>query len=88
MGIGATPVAKRIKKHGVAIAVFFLSLYSPELSSEEYLNSDVRRALYTDIPAPDQATPPRQALGHLRRIQKSPARVAGYFKYPSMRIAA
>jgi hypothetical protein len=47
-----------------------------------------RFALYTEILAPDQAALHRQALGHLRRIQKSPARVAAYFRHPAIRYAA
>ena len=84
----AAPVRKWIEKHSEAIAVFFLPPYSPELNPDEYLNSDFKRAVYTDIPAPDQATLHRQALGHLRRIQNSPARVAAYFKHPAIRYAA
>ncbi len=71
-----------------AIEIFFLPPYSPELNPDEYLNGDFKRAVYSDIPARDQAALHRQALGHLRRIQKSPARVAAYFQHPSIRYAA
>ncbi|QQR73098.1 MAG: transposase [Holophagales bacterium] len=84
----AAPVRQWIAKHSEAISVFFLPPYSPELNPDEYLNSDFKRDVYTDIPAPDQATLHRQALGHLRRIQRSPARVAAYFKHPAIRDAA
>lgn len=84
----AAPVRKRIGKHSEAIAVFYLPPYSPELNPDEYLNSDFKRAVYTDIPAPGQATLHRQELGHLRTIQKSPPRVAAYFKHPAIRYAA
>jgi transposase len=70
------------------IELFFLPPYSPELNPDEYLNSDLKRAVYTDIPAPDQAALHRQALGHLRRIQKTPARVSAYFQHPAIRYAA
>lgn len=83
----AAPVRQWIAKHSEAISVFFLPPYWPT-TPDEYLNSDFKRAVYTDIPAPDQATLHHQALGHLRRIQKSPARVAAYFKHPAIRYAA
>jgi len=84
----AAPVRKWVEKHADVIEVFFLPPYSPELNPDEYLNSDFKRSVYTDIPAPDQAALHRQALGHLRRIQKSPARVAAYFEHPAIRYAA
>lgn len=71
-----------------AIEIFFLPPYSPELNPDEYLNGDFKRAVYSDIPARDQEALHRQALGHLRRIQKLPARVAAYFQHPSIRYAA
>lgn len=84
----ASPVRKWLEEHVEQIEVFFLPPYSPELNPDEYLNGDLKRAVYTDIPAPDQASLHRQALGHLRRIQKSPARVAAYFRHPAIRYAA
>lgn len=84
----AAPVREWVGKQAGAIEVFFLPPYSPELNPDEYLNSDFKRSVYTDIPAADQATLHKQALGHLRRIQKSPARVAAYFKHPAIRYAA
>jgi transposase len=71
-----------------AIEVFFLPPYSPDLNPDEYLNGDLKRSIYSDIPARDQAALHLQALGHLRRIQKSPLRVAAYFEHPSIRYAA
>jgi len=84
----AAPVRKWIERHSDSIAAFFLSPYSSALTLDEHLNSDFKRALYTDISAPDQARLHRQPLGHFRRIQKIPARVAVYFKQPAIRYAA
>lgn len=84
----AKKVRNWVALHEEAIEIFFLPPYSPELNPDEYLNGDFKRAVYSDIPARDQAALHRQALGHLRRIQKSPARVAAYFQHPSIRYAA
>ena len=84
----ATKVRKWLSTRSAAIEVFFLPPYSPDLNPDEYLNGDLKRSVYSDIPARDQTALHRQALGHLRRIQKSPARVAAYFKHPSIRYAA
>lgn len=84
----AAKVRKWVALRQDAIEIFFLPPYSPELNPDEYLNGDFKRAVYSDIPARDQASLHRQALGHLRSIQKSPARVAAYFRHPSIRYAA
>jgi transposase len=84
----ATKVRKWLSTRSAAIEVFFLPPYSPDLNPDEYLNGDLKRSVYSDIPARDQAALHRQALSHLRRIQKLPARVAAYFKHPSIRYAA
>lgn len=84
----AAKVRRWVEARPTELEVFFLPPYSPELNPDEYLNSDLKRSVYTDIPAPDQAALHRQALGHLRRIQKTPARVAAYFKHPTIRYAA
>lgn len=84
----ARRVREWLASRAAEIEVFYLPPYSPELNPDEYLNSDLKKAIYTDIPAPDQAALHRQALGHLRRFQKTPARVAAYFKHPAIRYAA
>lgn len=84
----AAKVREWLASRSSAIEVFFLPPYSPELNPDEYLNGDLKRSVYSDIPARDEAALHRQALGHLRRIQKSPARVAAYFEHPSIRYAA
>ena len=84
----AAKVRAWLQPRAAQIEVFFLPPYSPELNPDEYLNGDLKRAVYSDIPAPDQPALHRQALGHLRRIQKSPARVAAYFEHPAIRYAA
>ena len=84
----AAKVRRWLELRAAKIEVFFLPPYSPELNPDEYLNSDLKRSVYTDIPAADQKALHRQALGHLRRIQKSPTRVASYFAHPAIRYAA
>lgn len=84
----AAKVRAWLAPRAAAIEVFFLPPYSPDLNPDEYLNGDLKRAVYSDIPAPDQASLHRQALGHLRRFQKLPARVAAYFQHPAIRYAA
>lgn len=84
----AAKVRRWLASRSGAIEVFFLPPYSPDLNPDEYLNGDLKRSVYSDIPARNEAALHRQALGHLRRIQKLPARVAAYFEHPSIRYAA
>jgi transposase len=84
----AAQVRTWLALHVAGIEVFFLPPYSPELNPDEYLNGDFKRAVYSDIPPTDPKALRRQALAHLRRIQKSPARVAAYFRHPAIAYAA
>jgi transposase len=80
--------AKRLAEHRDDIEVFFLPPYSPELNPDEYLNGDLKRAVHQDVPPRDREELHATALGHLRRIQKSPGRVRRYFRHRSIRYAA
>lgn len=70
------------------IKLFFLPPYSPELNPDEYLNSDLKRAVHSAIPPTDKSELHRPALGQLRRSQKTPHRVRSYFGNSAVRYAA
>lgn len=70
------------------IEVFYLPSYSPELNPDEYLNCDLKVGVHTGVPATSKSDLARKAIGHLRMLQKRPARVAKYFKHPKIAYAA
>jgi transposase len=84
----SAPVRAWLADHRDDIEVFFLPPYSPELNPDEYLNGDLKRAVHQDVPPRDREELKATALGHLRRIQKSPGRVRRYFRHRSIRYAA
>lgn len=84
----SAPVRDWLAAHRDEIEVFFLPPYSPELNPDEYLNGDLKRAVHQDVPPRDREELKATALGHLRRIQRSPRRVRRYFRHRSIRYAA
>ncbi|MDX9700869.1 MAG: AMP-binding protein [Rhodocyclaceae bacterium] len=70
------------------IEVFHLPPYSPELNPSEYFNGDLKGEIQRGIPPKDITDLRRTVLGHSLRIQKSPARVRGYFRNRRIRYAA
>lgn len=84
----ATAVREWLAEHTDQIEVFYLPPYSPELSPSEYFNGDLKGEIQRGIPPKDGADLKRTVLGHSRRIQKSPARVRGYFRNRCVRYAA
>ena len=76
------------EEHREQIEVFDLPSYSPELNPDEYLNCDLKVGVHTGVPATSKSELARKAIGHLRMLQKRPARVAKYFKHPKIAYAA
>ncbi len=62
--------------------------YSPELNPDEYLNCDLNVGVHTGVPATTKSELVRKATGHLRMLQKRPARVANCFKHLKIAYAA
>lgn len=84
----ARKVTEWVGRHSEEIELFHLPPYSPELNPDEYLNSDLKRAVHSDVPPRDAPALMRLTLSHLRRIQARPRRIAGYFRHPQIRYAA
>lgn len=68
--------------------LFFLPPYSPELNPDERVWNDLKNNSIGRqvMAAPDQMH--RAVISHLRRIQKSPERVRGYFNNEATKYAA
>lgn len=62
------------------IAVYYLPSYSPQLNPDEHLNRDLKGTLSRKPAARDKQQLHRNVLGHLRSLQKLPARVQRYFR--------
>jgi transposase len=63
------------------IEAFYLPPYAPDLNPDEYLNNDLKQNVhrYSGLSL-DLRTLKSRARAYLRHIQKSPAKVASYFK--------
>jgi transposase len=82
------PVRAWLEDHKAQIEVFFLPSYSPELNPDEYLNRDLKLSVHKGKPARTKSQLKRKTIGHLRKLQKLPRRVVGYFKNPNIAYAA
>jgi transposase len=82
------PVKKWVQEHNDQIELFFLPSYSPELNPDEYLNCDLKDGVHSKVPSRTKIDLKKKTLSHLRKIQKSPARVKKYFKHPKIAYAA
>ena len=77
-----------LTEHGEQIEVFYLPSYSPELNPDECLNADLKQAVTSRPPVRAKGQLKRAAIGHLRKLSKSPERVKKYFKHAPVRYAA
>jgi transposase len=84
----ARKVKAWVQSHRHAIELFYLPAYAPEHNPDEYLNNDVKQKL-RQKPQPgskDELVANTRTV--LRAIQRSPARVRGYFRPHPVRYAA
>lgn len=70
---------KWLAENEAKIQVFYLPDYSPELSSDELLNADLRQHVSKAAPPRNKIALTRVAIGALRSIQKQPGRAEHYF---------
>jgi transposase len=84
----ARPVKAWLAEHIDEIEVFYLPSYSPELNPDEILNADLKAIVAKQAPARTKGHLKKTAISHLRRLQKSPQRVARYFMHKPVRYAA
>jgi transposase len=81
-------VSAWVAGHAERIQLHFLPGYSPELNPVELLNHDVK-ANAAGRRRPRSASELREELhGYLRRRQRQPAVLVGFFDYPTTRYAA
>jgi transposase len=87
-----THKAKKLKAHIESyqgkLRVFYLPSYSPQLNPDEHVWNEVKSHGIgrMKVSGPDQLK--AQAIGCLRHLQKSPAKIRGFFRAPSTRYAA
>jgi transposase len=81
-------VRRWLEKYQEKIEVFYLPSYSPELNPDEYLNCDLKSGIRRAAPSRNEKDLKKIVSGHMRMLQKKPARVAKYFKHPSINYAA
>lgn len=83
----ARKVKEWLAAHRAQIEVFYLPSYSPELNPDECLNADLKQAVTKRAPMRSKAHLQRAAIGHLRSLQRRPARVRAYFRHTPVRYA-
>ena len=84
----AKPVKAWLQKNQEHIEVFYLPSYSPELNPDEMLNANLKAAVTTKAPNRRKGQLKQAAIGHLRHLQKSPAKVRQFFPKDSVKYAA
>ena len=84
----AKKVSAWLEKHKDEIEVFFLPPYSPEYNPDEYLNSDLKRAVGNRPMPRSQADIEHNVRSHLSQLQRNPEKVRSFFKAPCLRYAA
>jgi transposase len=83
----SAPVKEWVEANKERIALFHLPSYSPERNPDEYLNGDLKSELSRKEPPMDQGHLERNLIGSMRRLAKSPKRVASYFEHPAVTYA-
>ncbi len=68
--------------------VFYLPSYSPQLNPDEMLNANLKAAVTRKAPNRRKGQLKAAAIGHLRHLQKSPAKLKQFFKKESVKYAA
>lgn len=76
-----------LNEHENEIEVFYLPSYSRELNPDEYLNCDLKAGVHSGKPARSKEQLQKKIISHMRMLQKSPARVAKYFKHRKINYA-
>ena len=84
----AKRVSEWLEKHKVEIEVFYLPPYSPEYNPDEYLNSDLKRAVGKRAMPHTQADIEHNVRSHMGHLQRNPQKVRAFFQSPSVRYAS
>jgi transposase len=83
----SAPVMEWVEANKEHIALFHLPSYSPERNPDEYLNGDLKSELGRKAPPMSQKHLEKNLIGSMRRLSKSPQRVASYFNPPDVAYA-
>ena len=70
------------------IELFYLPNCSPDLNPDEYLNADLKARINVAEPTHTPEEMHSKVLGHMRSLQKQPARIKLYFKHKKIQYAA
>ena len=84
----ANKVKAWAEDHRYAIELFYLPAYAPEHNPDEYLNNDVKQKLRQKPQSDGKDELVANTRTVLRAIQRSPARVRGYFRPDPVKYAA
>lgn len=84
----ARKVKAWVQSHRHAIELFYLPAYAPEHNPDEYLNHDVKQKLRQKLQPGSKDELVANTRTVLRAIQRSPARVRGYFRPDPVKYAA
>ena len=83
----AKKVRAWLEKHKHEIEVFYLPPYAPEYNPDEYLNSDLKRAVGNRPMPRSQADIVQNVRSHMHHLQRKPDKVKAFFRAPSVRYA-
>jgi transposase len=83
----AKKVAAWLEKHKDEIEVFYLPPYAPEYNPDEYLNSDLKRAMEKKELPKSEKDLSRNARSFMKHRQLHPEKVQGYFRHRSTKYA-
>lgn len=81
-------VKEWVENHKNQIEIFYLPSYSPELNPDEYLNCDLKNGVHTLPPSRSKKGLKKNVFSHMKKLQKSPARVRKYFLNENISYAA
>ncbi|HET6518387.1 MAG TPA: transposase, partial [Geminicoccaceae bacterium] len=77
-----------VQSHRHEIELFYLPAYAPEHNPDEYLNHDVKQKLRQKPQPGSKDELDANTRTVMRAIQRSPARVRGYFRPHPVKCAA
>ncbi|HID69171.1 MAG TPA: IS630 family transposase [Desulfobacterales bacterium] len=77
-----------VEEHQEQIALFYLPAYSPDLNPDEYLNNDFKRNVNKEHIPITKKELKENTENFMNMLEKSPTRIANYFKHPKINYAA
>jgi transposase len=84
----AKKVTAWLEKHKDEIEVFYLPPYAPEYNPDEYLNSDLKRAMEKKLLPKSENDLRKNARSFMKHKQLHPEKIQGYFRHKSTKYAS